>query len=191
MPDPFITQQDLTDYIGRDVTNDNGALMAVDAACDLIRNLTDQDFNPTSSQVTETFDGNGGDAIVLPRSPVISTGVSAGTVLVDGGTVTDYMITEHGLLVRGTAGERCWGWYPKWPMGRQNVRVTYDYGYATANVPRNIRMVALSIAARLVLQGVAQSETIGDVTVNYGMAASDLTATEKLVLQNYLHTRSF
>lgn len=191
MPNPFISTQDLSDYIGRDVTTDNGAIMAVDAACDTIRNLTDQDFNPDSSQTTVTLDGHGGDALVLPLSPVTSTGVSAGTVLVDGGTVTDYMISDSGLLIRGTVGERCWGWSPKWPMGRQNVKVTYDHGYATINVPRDIRMVALSLAARLVLQGVAQSETVGDVSVTYGQAASELNATEKLILQQYQHTRSF
>ena len=44
--------QDLTDYIGRDVTSDPGALMAIDAACDTIRDITEQDFNVGTTTVS-------------------------------------------------------------------------------------------------------------------------------------------
>jgi hypothetical protein len=185
MPDPFITQQDLTDYLGRDVTADNGALMACDAACDMIRDITEQDFNAETTTIT--LDGTGTDGLVLQQQPA----TRAGTVLVNGGTITDYMLSGQGLLLRGTAGSNP---RPLWPLGRQNVQVTYDHGYTltpTNNVPRSIRMVALSIAARLVVQGAVQSETVGDVTVDYGMAASDLTVNELRILAGYLQTRSF
>ena len=47
---------------------------------------------------------------------------------------------------------------------KKNIKVTYDHGYTVAgtvnNVPRSIRMVALMIASRLVVQGVAQQETV-------------------------------
>jgi hypothetical protein len=192
MPDPFVSQADLTDYLGRDVTSDNGALMALDAACDAIRDITEQDFNSATSTVS--LDGTGTDTLLLPQRPVIA----AGTVLVDGGTVTDYVPpTPDGFLYRGTATSGgCYGWSrPLWPRGRQNVRVTYDHGYTVAgtvnNIPRSVRMVALMIASRLVVQGVAQSETVGDVTVNYGMEASDLTKGEEMILYGYLAKRSF
>lgn len=186
-PDPFVSQQDLSDLLGRDVTTDNGALMALDAACDVIRDLCEQDFNAATETVS--LNGTGTDVLLLPQRPVLA----AGTVLVNGATVTDYIApTPQGFLYRGTA-TGCWSG-AVWPRGRQNVQVTYDHGFTVAptnNVPRSIRMVALSIASRLVVQGVAQSETVGDTTVSYGMAASDLTNGEKAIIYSYLAKRSF
>ena len=187
MPDPFIDVQDLSDYLGRDVTADNGALMACDAACDTIRDLTEQDFNQATSTII--LDGTDTDALMLPQRPVIA----AGTVTVNGGTVSDYLQpTPDGFLYRGT-GTTVNG--ARWPAGRQNVQVTYDHGYQFAgtvnDVPRSVRMVAIMIASRLVVQGVAQSETVADVVVAYGMAASDLTDGEKAILYGYLAKRSF
>lgn len=186
MPDPFITVQDLSDFLGRDVTADNGALMAVDAACDVIRDITEQDFN--AGTTTLSLDGTGTDVLVLPQRPV----TRAGTVLVDGGTITDYIApTPDGFLYRGAALATYTGTGACWPRGRQNVTVTYEHGFQAIDVPRSVRMVAISYAARLVLQGVAQQETVGDVIVNYGMSASDLTVNELRILKGYLATRSF
>lgn len=185
MPNPFIDQQDLSDYLGRDVTNDAGALMAVDAACDICRDIAEQSFNLGTT--TASFDGTGTDCIVLPERPV----VSVGTVSVNGSAITDYVATDR-LLLRGSVGECSWsGWRPTWPRGRQNIEVSYVHGYGTADVPRSVRMVAVSIASRLIVQGPAQSETVGDVTMNYGMAASDLTQGELRVLNKYRAARSF
>ena len=44
--------QDLTDYTGRDLTSDPGALMAIDAACDTIRDITEQDFTYGTTTVS-------------------------------------------------------------------------------------------------------------------------------------------
>lgn len=176
MPDPFISAQDLTDYLGRPVTSDDGAIIALDAACDICRDLAEQDFNQATSTVT--LDGTGTDAILLPQLPVSA----AGTVSVNGTAVTDYVLDDRGMLLRGTAycDPR-----PVWPRGRQNVVVTYDHGYASDDLPRSIRMVALSIASRLLVQGVALEESIGQTRVKYAVAATDLTGTEKLILQRY------
>jgi len=78
-----------------------------------------------------------------------------------------------------------------WPMGRQNVRVTYGHGYQTLTVPSDVCEVALELAMRMVAQGVAQSETVGDVQIAYGMAADDLTANELRILERYRGARSF
>ena len=72
-----------------------------------------------------------------------------------------------------------------WPAGRQNVEVTYKHGYTPAELPRSVRMVALHIASRLVIQGVAQYETIGDVQMRYGVNATDLTDGERRILRKY------
>ena len=190
-PPPFIFVSDLSNHLGRDLSADMGAVMAVDAACDVIRDITEQDFNQATT--TEAFDGTGTDSIVLPQAPLLNVG----TVVVNSGTITDYTFSKQtNALIRGTADSRWPGApLPVWPAGRQNVRVTYDHGYSVAgtvsDVPRSIKMVALMIAERLVVQGVAQSETVGDVTVDYGQAASDLTKTEQGLLYGYLRTRSF
>jgi len=180
LPDPFIDQQDLTDYLGRDVTADAGALIALDAACDTCRVIAEQDFNAVTATVS--LDGNDGDALVLPAFPV----TAAGTVLVNGGTITDYMLSDNGLLLRGTAGVDP---RPTWPGGRQNVTVTYEHGYT--EVPRDVRMVALSIASRYIVQGVASREQQGDMQIDYATAAGDVTKNEDRILKKYRRTRSF
>jgi hypothetical protein len=184
-PDPFITPQDLSDYLGRDLTSDNGALMACDAACSMIRGLVEQSLN--AGTATIFLDGAGTDALVLPEWPVGT--ITA--VVADGGTITDYCATTNGVLIRGSAGV---GPRALWTMGRQNVQVTYTYGwqvFPTNQIPRDVRMVALTVASRMVVQGVAQSETIGDVTVDYGMAATDFTDGERAILYGYIRHRSF
>lgn len=180
MPDPFITVQDLTDYLGRDVTTDDGALIATDAACDICRTIAEQQFNRGTA--TTSYDGTGGDALLLTQLPVLS----AGTVTVNGGTITDYMLNGNGILLRGTAGEDP---RPVWPSGRQNVSVTYSYGYETVDFPRDVRMVALALASRIMVQGVATEEQVGDVRIRYAGPATDLTNGEKAILRKYRPSR--
>lgn len=185
MPDPFIDRIDLSDMLGRDVSADPGALIAVDAACDLCRRLGEQQFNRGTTTIT--LDGSGTDALMLPERPVNS----AGTVTVAGGTVTDYAVdTRKGLLLRKVAPDYDWpaglvATSVKWPRGRQNVTVTYDHGWSPDDIPRDIRMVALSIAERLVIQGPALQETVGDTSIRYAVAQLELMSTEKLVLESY------
>lgn len=192
MPDPFISREDLSDYIGRDVTSDDGALIAVDSACEVVRTLTEQDFT-TLTAGTAVLDGTGTDTLLLPQVPVST----AGTVVVNGGTLdaNEYTASEDGQLIRiysGTGGTASWstwaqGGYPisYWPQGRQNVAVTYEYGYAGGTVPADVRMVALMIANRLVTQGGMTSETVGQVTKRYAVSSSDLTNGEKAILRKY------
>jgi len=189
MADPFISQQDLSDYLGRDVTEDEGALAAVDAACEMCRTIAGQTFNQVFGD-SLTLDGAGTDALVLPEFPA----TAAGTATVAGTAVTDYKLdTENGILLRtaGTAEVETAEWCTtarRWPRGRQNITVTYDHGYADEDLPRDVRMVALSVASRLIVQGVAAEERIGDDQVKYGTNATDFTAGEKLLLGKYRRT---
>lgn len=186
---PFISTQDLSDYLGRSVTADAGGTVAVEAACEMCRTISGQSFNEVKGD-TITLDGAGTDAIVLPEFPANK----AGTVVVAGGTVTNYVLdTENGLLIRtaGTASETNeWGFLPpvSWPRGRQNIKVTYDHGYG-GTVPSDIRAVAISIASRLIVQGAASSEEVGGVKVTYGTNATDFTMGERLILNKYRRTR--
>jgi hypothetical protein len=69
------------------------------------------------------------------------------------------------------------------------VSVTAVTGYATVDFPRSVRMVALSIASRLVVQGVALEESVGAVRMKYAVASTDLTAGERLILRKYRPSR--
>jgi hypothetical protein len=187
MADPFIAPQDLVDYLGRGTITDPGMIIATDAACDMVRTVAEQTFNQSTSTVT--LDGTGTDALLLPELPV----TAAGTVTVAGGTVTDYVLNGNGILFRkqiGTDVDYTNVMLPlKWPVGRQNITVTYRHGYADADLPRDVRMVALSIASRLVVQGVAVEESNGPVSVKYAAPSTDLTAGELRILQKYRQTR--
>lgn len=182
MPDPFISAQDLTDLLGRDVTADDGALIALDAACDIVRDIAERDINHGTATVT--LDGAGTDALPIPNRYLPVNQVSAVTVA--GTAEADFMVTEQGVLLRGTSGAFP---RPAWPEGRQNVAVTVDYGWAPSDIPRSVRMVALALACRIIVQGVTTEETVGDVRVKYAGAATDLTGTERIVLSKYRHTR--
>jgi hypothetical protein len=185
---PFISQQDLSDYLGRDVTTDPASLECVDAACDIVRDISEQTFNRGTT--TDVFDGSGTDALLLPELPVNSVGTvsyvdTAGSATTLG--TTDYTLNDNGVLfATNLSGTSTIG--TCWVAGRQNVRVTYDHGYADADIPRSVRMVALTIAARLFVQGPNISEAIGDTNVRYGVNATDLTTGEQALLRQYRRT---
>jgi hypothetical protein len=150
----------------------------------MVRTFAERDFNSASG--TFTLDGTGTDALLLPQLPVSA----AGTVTVDGETVTDYVLNGNGILFRGSVSAEGASYSgATWPAGRQNVEVTCDYGYASSDLPRDVRMVALSVAARIMVQGVAVEETVGQVRVKYASPALDLTNGERAVLRKYRHTR--
>jgi hypothetical protein len=191
--EPFVSRSDLTDYLGRDVTEDAGALSAVDAACDICRTVAGQSFNEVLEDEIK-LDGAEIDSLVLPEFPV----TGAGTVSIAGTVVTDYTLDEaNGILYRtsGTATPYCyqprsWPYSTRyWPWGRQNIEVTYDHGYAEADFPRDVRMVALTVASRLVVQGVAMREDLDGVKIFYAGESTALMPTERLILEKYRRTR--
>lgn len=185
MPDPFITEQDVVDMLGRGSSSDPGMTIAVDAACDMVRTFTEQTINAVGGDVFIT-NGHGGGALLLPELPA----TQVQEVKVNGTTITDYVLTDNGILLR-TAGTADSDVYQggTWPEGVQNVRVTYSHGYAGTAVPRDLKMVALAIAERLVVQGPAVSEQVGAARVTYAGPATDLTSTEKLILSKYRQVR--
>lgn len=185
MPSPFVSRDDLSDKLGIDVSASDKALICVDAACDTIRHITGQDINVTNGG-TAILDGTGTDALPLPQRPVLN----AGTVIESGGTLvlgTDYKLGANGVLYRlpGVI-DNGWGdsqlrtyWWP----GRQNIVVTYSHGHT--DVPAAIRGVALELAARLYSQGPGVVfESLGQRSVRWDKAASELTNTEKAILEN-------
>lgn len=194
---PFISRTDLSDYLGRDVTADNGAIIVTDAACEMVRTATEQSF--TAGTSTVTLDGTGTDTLLLPELPVSSLG----TISIRGATVDPqfYALRDDGVVCRvySTATTSSqplfsddWQFVTgsselKWPLGRQNITVSYVHGYS--EVPEDIRMVALSLASRMIVQGAASSETVGDVSVRYGVNSTDFTDGEKMILRKHRPAR--
>lgn len=181
MADPFISEADVVELLGRGDPSDPGLTIAVTSACDIVRDAAGQVFTAVP-QDSVTLDGTDTDALPLPERPV----TTIRTVSVEGTAVDDYTVNDNGILFRGTVT----GDGSTWPRGRQNVTVVYDHGYADGEVPASVRMVALGLASRLWVQGVAVSESIGQSSVTYGGPASELTKTELLILSKYRQIRS-
>ncbi len=178
---PCISVQDLSDYLGRDLSSDDGATLAVDAACDVCRTVAEQSFDYVRND-SILMDGPGTDALLLPELPVISVS----SVTSDGTAVTDYALKENGVLLRKVLTAQTAT--AVWPLGRQNVRVIYSHGYPDG-VPNDVKMVARAIASRLVIQGVAVFESLGQQSVRYGVNSTDLTAGERAILRRYKRAR--
>lgn len=187
----FITTTELGQYLGRDLSADAGAALAVTMATETVKTLTEQDFAPATETIR--LDGTGTDVLLLPQVPVSA----AGTVVVNGGTLEsdDYGVTSEGLLIR-TGGTAVWSTWTQtsggpcayWPQGRRNVSVTYDHGYLSgtvADIPDDIRMVTMMIASRMVVQGVLSQEQVGQSMNRYAVASSDLTTGERAILRKY------
>ena len=185
MPDPFITAAELSDYLGRDVDSEPAADLAVEFACDACRDYVGQTLTAGSSSVT--LNGTGTDALLLPQSPVGS--VSSVEVLDSEGSfqtagAADFSVSGDGVLyATNTAGTATFG--SCWPRGRQNVRVGYSHGNGTADLARSIRGVALTLAARFLVQGVAAAEQVGEVNVRYAAESTALMPTERIILDGY------
>jgi hypothetical protein len=175
MAEPFITGAELGTYLELgDLSADPVATIATEAACAICRTFADQEFTSTAGDIV-SLDGAGTDALLLPEYPV--TDVSA--VSVDDSAVTDWVVSPIGVLIRP-------GSY--WPAGRQNITVTYDHGYAEADFPADVRMVALVVAGRLYDRVDAKQESLGAYSATYVTNATDLTIGEKAILRKHRRT---
>jgi hypothetical protein len=190
LPDPFVSRTDLGDYLNRDLSTDDAALAAVDAASEVCRTIAEQTFNQVDDEDI-VLDGTGTDALLLPEFPVIDimdvTENDEPLVVTD-----DYKLNSNGILFRmPTVVENgsVQTVRRSWLCGRQNIAVTYSHGYADADLPRDVRMVALSLAARIYQQGPAVFETLGQTSVRYAGPAMDLTNGEKAILRKYRRSR--
>jgi hypothetical protein len=177
---PFISRADLGELLGQDLTTSDKALIAIDSACDIVRDLAEQTFNLVEDE-TITLDGTGTDALLLPERPVTEIGavVEGDETLVVG---DDYVLNGQGVLLRKSTTTTA-----VWAKGRQNVQVTYSHGYSTNTLPRSVRAVALQIAARLFQQkpGVT-SESLGQRSVRFSTdSGSEVTKNEERILAKY------
>lgn len=172
--DPFISRDDLSARLsGRDLSNDDNARIAVDAACGTVRAFTEQMINYVADE-TITLDGQGTDILILPEWPVVDVSL----VIEDDVVITDFSQHDDGTLIR------VW----PWRVGRNNIEVTYSHGWQ--EVPSQVRIVALNLAQRLFEFGGGggiASETIGSYSVSYQATGTlgDLSKTEERMLRRF------
>jgi hypothetical protein len=176
MPDPFITREELGTRIGKDLSTSEKALQCVEGACDIVRTVTEQAISLVQDDEV-VVDGSGGDALLLPEMPVVD--VSDVAIRdVDSLEADDWELdTRKGALVRVDTGT--------WPKARRNVTVTYSHGWADADIPRDIRMVALAVAARLMRADDVLWEGNEIAGVRLGVLPTDLSAGELRILHKY------
>lgn len=179
--DPFITGADLSDYLGRDVTEDDAAAAAVAGACTLIRNSIDQRLDVVSDDVI-FVDGSGTDTLLLPELPIVSVSAVTyrGTALSD---ETDFILNKRrGSLVARRARAT-------WLKGRANYAVTYTHGYTA--MPDDLRTLATHVAARFYDQGIVKLENVGGYRVMYAVDdAAGLTPRELSIVAKYRAVRA-
>ena len=160
---PFVSSDDLAAFLGVAVNaSDLKTKIALDAACDAVRSYLGQDINLVEDDV-EWHSGHGylHDRIRLRQRPIVEvTEVREDVVAGSTGTVLDpanYNVRDS-FIVRIDASY--------WLSGNDNIKVTYDHGWvvppvsATASVPADVRLVALS-AARRVYSGVGVTDAAG------------------------------
>lgn len=178
MADPFITEQEVVDEVGRGSASDPGLATIVETACGIVRAYAEQDITQELGDVA-TLDGNGGESVQLPQVPV----TDVQWITIDGESITDdtYTFNTNGIVFRLDGAT--------FADGRQNVRISYDHGYADADIPDEVKGVARELAKRMFVQTVATEEQLGPVRVKYAAAATELTTTEKIILQKLRRVR--
>ena len=177
------------------------AQRAISEATEAIRNYCRQ-WILLESDDAYTFDvGPRVTRLFLPELPVVSVAsvVEDGTTLTEGSD-EDYQLGNHGILHRVSN---------YWEPGVQMVVVTYDHGYAQAELPQDIVDVCTRAASRAYQAGLmsdavgavagVQAMGLGDYNVTYGLgggggigegvmgasAARLLLMSEKDVLDKY------
>lgn len=170
MGTPFISITDLENYMGRSPLPDK-AKIALDAACDEVRKVAEQDLDFVADDEV-LLGSDGGETMLLPEMPVYaveSVEGPSGNVLVPG---TDYVLDrETGALQTKKIGL-------KFLKGRQNYTVVYTHGYVSDSSveglpsdvqewPSALRIVALQLAVRIYDQQLVKEETVGGYSATY------------------------
>lgn len=198
---PFITTTQLGAFLRQDLTGDLLAEMAVDIACQEIRDACGQVLSAVVDDVA-VLDGPGTDALILPEQPV--TGVASVLLNTTGSgdqveiLPTSYVVNlrRGAVYVRGTMGS--------WLRGRGLYTVTYSHGYGNPlasgsgddptpgsgdadwpTFPKTLVKLAILVAARFIQQGIVKAEAVNGVTVTYSSDDTTLTPGELDIIAKY------
>lgn len=193
---PFISTADLGALLGQDVTTDELAVIAIDAACQSVRTYVDRPLNLIAETVR--LDGSGTDTLLLMGPLVNVDTVSEDSVPVD---ESAYVLGSHAIYRLDGI----------WAVGRRNIEVEYSHGYAVTEadvgsdpgdvgnivrMPSDIREVALELAATIFnanstagASGALTGETIGDYSYTVDAAAAAAASSTVGVLNDSQRSR--
>lgn len=196
---PFISREDLGFYLRQDLSTSDMATIALDAACQTVRDYLQQEVNFEDADGV-TLNGTGTNVFLLPELPIVEL-IQVSTFDLDGEeTVLD--ASDYRL---GSCGD-VWRVGDVWPRGISNIGVVYSHGYdidptasgqgsgeeSAPDMPSSIRLVALQVASRVFVAGTVSvgglaSENIGQYSYTLGSttAGSELTPGEMSVLNRY------
>lgn len=190
MADPFISTTDLADYLGGTL-DEARALIAVDSACQLLRDAADQTFDLVVDDEVR-LDSSGGDTLLLPELPIVEV---TSVLDPDGDELVE---DDDWVLDREMGAIRTASLWRSFRAGRQAYTVTYTHGFTATPEsgldapawPSGLRILALTVAARVYDQQLARQESVGGAQLIYSAPESlGLSAREKDVLKKYAPER--
>jgi hypothetical protein len=161
--DALITREDVKDALKLDETTWDTVLdVIVDAVSQGIMDYCNRSF-VERTLTAEKIDGDGTTHLLL-RFPIISIDSLVNDTITVVETTNWEMYSDVGevVLTDGTV----------WTDGNKKITITYTYGYAVDNLPRNISQAALLLAMEMWREikeqrtGVS-SVTRGDETISY------------------------
>lgn len=164
----IISRADLGAYLRRDLSADDLALIAINAASQIVRTRTRQTLSLVEDETFIYGIRSTPADLLLPELPV----VEIDEVRVDDEVELEWEVSENGILHLSGA------------TYASTVEVDYSHGYET--VPDDLRLVALTVAARIYEQGTARQESTGSSSITFSVAAStDLSSGEKAICDSY------
>jgi hypothetical protein len=171
MAPSFISTTELGSYLRRDVSAEELATIATDAACAVVRTYTRQTLTATDGDTVSYVLRGTASSLLLPGLPVLAID----EVRIDDEVTLDWRVEENGIVsltdLPSSSAERI-------------VEVDYSHGYDP--VPDDLRLVALTVAARIYEQGTARQESTGSSSITFSVAAStDLSSGEKAIVEKY------
>lgn len=175
----FITVDELAAYLSprapRDLSDDLLAALACVSACARLRTETGQELDAVDDDTVTFAIFEPVTELLLPEMPVREVD----EVRVDGEVSLDWHVTEAGVLV-STEGA----------FSRDSA-VEVDYSHGFEPVPADLRLLALTLAARVYQQGISRQESTGGSSVTWSVPSSlDLSAGEKGLVAKYRHRRA-
>jgi len=127
-----------------------------------------------TKQVTELYSGNGTARIILDRAPIKSLDEFAYTNSFDSNITLDSIEVDllQGILVSKSSFDESTT-RQLFAKGTENLKITYTYGFASADIPLDIHEAILLLLAERALKQIAARCGGGDLNIkelarNYG-----------------------
>lgn len=178
-PRAFVTLTEVKTQLGiSDSSEDSKLEFLITAATDLVEKYCGRSFNETT-HTEELYDGEDSNTLFLKNYPVSDEVADAPVILVDDEAVdVEDVNYQKGILELASIVN----------AGLSNIKATYKGGYATDDIPFDLKQAIILIVARArnaAKNSGVVSESVGDYSVAYQSAAAAMTKDVKEILVNY------